>query len=132
MAEHGANPVRVLLLARAGEARQRLEAALHEAGAKLVRALDPSEGDPADMVALRPAAVLVALEPAIEDALDRYEALLSDPSVRVMFDEADVAARRDGWDAARWTRATSPWLSGRSSGRWSRSWRRRAASSSPR
>lgn len=112
MAEPGADAVRVLLLARAGEARQRLEAALRDAGAELLQALDPAEGDPAALIALRPAAVLVALEPAIEDALERYDALLSDPGVLVMFDEADVAARRDGWDAARWVRHLAAKLHG--------------------
>ena len=104
--------VRVLLLARAGDARQRLEAALADAGAELLGAVDPAEGDPAEAVALRPGAVLVALEPAIEDALERYEALLSDPGVLVMFDEAEVAARRDGWDAARWVRHLAAKLNG--------------------
>ena len=112
MAEQPAHPVRVLLLARAGEARQRLEAALLDAGAQLLRAVDPAEGDPAEIIALRPAAVLVALEPAVEDALERYDALLSDPGVLVMFDEADVAARRDGWDAARWVRHLAAKLPG--------------------
>ena len=108
----GQAPVRVLLLARAGEARQRLEAALADAGAELLRAVDPLDGDAAADIALRPAAVLVALEPAIEDALERYDALLSDPGVLVMFDEAEVAARRDGWDAARWARHLAAKLNG--------------------
>lgn len=112
MAEDGVQAVRVLLLAREGEARQRLEAALAEAGAELLRSVDPQEGDPDEAVALQPGAVLVALEPAIEDALERYDALLSDPGVLVMFDEAEVAARRDGWDAARWVRHLAAKLNG--------------------
>ena len=112
MAEPGTEAVRVLLLARAGEARQRLESALLDAGADLLQAVDPADGDPDAIIALRPAAVLLALEPAIEDALERYEALLSDPGVLVMFDEADVAARRDGWDAARWVRHLAAKLHG--------------------
>ena len=111
MAEQGAT-LRVLLLARAGEARRRLESAVAEAGAELVGAVDPGEGDPAAAIALAPAAVLVALEPAIEDSLERYDTLLSDPGVLVMFDEADVAAQRDGWDAARWVRHLAAKLNG--------------------
>ncbi|MGY1459719.1 MULTISPECIES: chemotaxis protein CheB [unclassified Luteimonas] len=111
MAEQGAT-VRVLLLARAGEARQRLEAALAEAGAELVAAVDPVDGDSAAAIALAPAAVLVALEPSIEDSLERYDSLLSDPGVLVMFDEAEVAAQRDGWDAARWVRHLAAKLNG--------------------
>lgn len=112
MAEDGGQAVRVLLLAREGEARQRLESALADAGAELLRSVDPQDGDPGEAVALRPGAVLVALEPAIEDALERYDALLSDPGVLVMFDEAEVAARRDGWDAARWVRHLAAKLNG--------------------
>lgn len=104
--------MRVLLLARAGEARSRLEAALAEAGAELLRAEDPGEADPADALALKPAAVLVALEPAIEDALERYDALLSDPGVLVIFDDAELAAQREGWDSARWVRHLAAKLNG--------------------
>ena len=110
MAEH--EGMTVLLLARAGEARQRLESALAQAGARLLRAVDPAEGDPDELLALRPGAVLVALEPAIEDALERHDALLADPSVLVVFDEAEVAAQRDGWDAARWARHLAAKLHG--------------------
>jgi chemosensory pili system protein ChpB (putative protein-glutamate methylesterase) len=112
MAEREAGAARVLLLARAGEARQRVESALEQAGAELLRTVDPNEGDPAEAVALRPGAVLVALEAAIEDGLERYDALLSDPGVLVMFEEAEVAANRDGWDAARWVRHLAAKLNG--------------------
>lgn len=96
--------IRVLLLARPGEARVRLEVAIADAGAVLALVADPVTADPADAVALAPQAVLVALEPAIEDALERYDALLMDPAIVVVFDEAELAAQRDGWDAARWVR----------------------------
>lgn len=110
MADAGA--IRVLLLAREGEARRRLEAALADAGAELLQALDPAQADPAAAMALRPGAVLVALEPAIEDALERFDPLLSDPSVLVLFEDSDVAAARDGWDAARWVRHLAAKLHG--------------------
>ena len=112
MAEHAGSPVQVLLLARDGEARQKLEQAIADAGAELLRSVDPAEADPGGIIALRPGAVLVALEPAIEDALEHYDALLSDPGVLVMFDEAELAARRDGWDAARWVRHLAAKLNG--------------------
>lgn len=112
MAEHAASPVRVLLLARDGEARQKLEQAIADAGAELLRSVDPAQADPGGIIALRPGAVLVALEPQIEDALEHYDVLLSDPGVLVMFDEAELAARRDGWDAARWVRHLAAKLNG--------------------
>lgn len=95
---------RVVLLARDGEACERLAAALKEAGAELALIADPSSIEPATVVDAQPDAVLVALEPAIEDALERFEAILSDPAITVIFDEAELAAQRTGWDAARWTR----------------------------
>lgn len=101
MADQG---TRVALLAREGEARARLEMALREAGAELVATADPASGATAEVVASAPQAVLVALEPAIEDALDGWNELLSDPSITVIYDEAELAANREGWDAARWIR----------------------------
>lgn len=95
---------RVALLARPGDARERLASALREAGADLVVVADPVSTDVGEVAAASPQAILVALEPAIEDALDAYESLLGDPRIAVIFDEAELAAQRAGWDAARWVR----------------------------
>ena len=105
MTEH--STPRVVLLARAGEARTRLGAALAQAGADVVLVADPVSSDPGEAIASNPQAVLVALEPAVEDALEGYDALLSNPEVAVIFDEAELAAQREGWDAARWVRHLS-------------------------
>lgn len=105
MTEHVAT--RVVLLARAGDACDRLSAALVEAGAELVLVADPVSADLQDVIAAQPQAVLVALEPAVEEALARFDAVLSDPSISVIFDEAELAAQRVGWDAARWVRHLS-------------------------
>ena len=99
-----AEPTRVALLARPGDACERLSAALREAGAELVLVADPTATDAASLQAVRAQAVLVALEPSVEDALQRFDAVLSDPAITVIFDEADLAAQREGWDAARWVR----------------------------
>jgi chemosensory pili system protein ChpB (putative protein-glutamate methylesterase) len=96
--------MRVALLARKGAACERLQAALHEAGADVVLVGDPSETDVESVRAAGAQAILVALEPSIEEALDRFASLLADPAMTVIFDEADLAAQREGWDAARWTR----------------------------
>jgi chemosensory pili system protein ChpB (putative protein-glutamate methylesterase) len=106
MAEPAANGVapRVVLLARTGKAADQLAEALRQAGADLLIAVDPAQTDEAVLRSLSPQAVLVALEPSIEPALDALEGLLSDPALTVIFDEADLAAHRAGWDAARWVR----------------------------
>lgn len=95
---------RVALLARPGEACERLRAALREAGGDLVLEADPCALAPDALASAAPQVVLVALDPAVEDALDQFEAVLADPAVAVIYDEADLAARREGWDAARWVR----------------------------
>lgn len=102
-AAHG-TATRVVLLARAGRAADHLADALRQAGAELLLAVDPAQTDEAALRALGPQAVLVALEPSIEPALDQLDGLLSDPTLTVIFDEAELAAHRAGWDAARWVR----------------------------
>lgn len=95
---------RVALLARQGAASERLQAALHEAGADIVLVSDPADTDVDGVRTTGAQAILVALEPAIEDALERFAPVLTDPAMTVIFEEAELAAQREGWDAARWTR----------------------------
>ena len=96
--------VRVALLARPGEAREQLRRALAELGAQLVAEGDPSELDPGEVAGQSPNVVLVSLEPAVEDALDRFDELLARPGIEVMYDDAEVTRQLDGWDLARWAR----------------------------
>ena len=105
-------PVRVALLARPGTACDHLQAALQQAGADIVLVADPLGSDAGSVAASSPGAVLVALDPAVEDVLDRYDPVLLDPAVTVIYDEADLAAKREGWDAARWTRHLAAKLAG--------------------
>ncbi len=98
---------RVALLARPGKAADNLADALRQAGADLVLVADPNTLDEAALLAAKPQAVLVALEPGVEQAIDRLDAVLSSPRLTVIFDEADLAAHRAGWDAARWIRHLS-------------------------
>lgn len=103
---------RVALLAREGKAREKLRQTLHEVGADLVLEADPVG---VDVVALRTAGaqvVLVALEAAIEDGLQRLGEVLHDPAISVIFDDAELAAQRDGWSAQRWARHLSAKLHG--------------------
>lgn len=95
---------RVVLLARPGPARERLVEAAREAGADLALVADPVEADPGAVRDARPEALLVALEPAVESAIERFEDIYTDPDVIVLFEEADLIVQREGWDAARWLR----------------------------
>ena len=102
----------VALLARVGQARERLRQALEAAGAAIVLEEDPAAVDVATLSALAPQAVLVALEPAIEDALEALDPVLQSPGLLVIFDEADLAARREGWETQRWIRHLAAKLHG--------------------
>ncbi|MGJ7902986.1 chemotaxis protein CheB [Lysobacter sp. 1R34A] len=98
---------RVALLARAGVACDRLRSALGDAGANLVLVGDPTALEPDALDAADPDVVVVVLDPATEDALDRFENLLVDPSIEVIFEEAELTVSREGWDEARWARHLS-------------------------
>jgi chemosensory pili system protein ChpB (putative protein-glutamate methylesterase) len=109
MAEHSSatGAQRVALLARPGKAADNLTDALRQAGADLVLVADPNTLDLQTLADAQLQAVLVALEPGVEQAIDRLDPVLSAPELTVIFDEADLAAHRAGWDAARWVRHLS-------------------------
>jgi len=102
----------VALLARAGAARDRLREALVAAGGRIVLEEDPNQLEPAALAAAAPQVVLVALEPAVEDALERLESVLETPELALLFEEAELAARREGWEAQRWIRHLAAKLQG--------------------
>lgn len=103
---------RVALLARPGIACDRLRVALADAGAQVVLEADPLTLDPATLDAAQAQVVMVALDAQTEEAIERFEASLQDPSIEVIFEESDLAAKREGWEAARWVRHLSAKLHG--------------------
>ena len=103
---------RVALLARPGAAREQLRQALHVAGAQVVLEEDPNAIDVRTLADTSPQVVLVALESAVEEALSKLEGVLHDPAITVIFDEAELAARREGWEAQRWARHLAAKLHG--------------------
>ncbi len=102
----------VALLGRPGAARERLRDAVISAGGQIILEEDPSLLEPESLHAAAPLVVLVALEPAIEDALERLESALEAPHLTLIFDEAELAARREGWEAQRWIRHLAAKLHG--------------------
>jgi chemosensory pili system protein ChpB (putative protein-glutamate methylesterase) len=95
---------RVALLARPGAARDCVRGALIEVGADIVVEDDPGSASPEAIRDSSPEVLMIVLDPVSENALDRFDSMLGDPAIEVMFEEADVAASRDGWEAARWRR----------------------------
>ncbi|MEG0184518.1 MAG: chemotaxis protein CheB [Stenotrophomonas sp.] len=102
----------VALLARPGAARERLREALAHADVQIVLEDDPVTLEPQVLRDACPRFVVIALEAAIEEALERLEPALSDPGLTLVFDEAELAARRDGWEAQRWGRHLAAKLHG--------------------
>lgn len=101
MSENGR---RVALLARSGVARDRMREALQEAGANIVLEADPATSDEAAVLAAQPDVALIVLDAATDEALERFDGVLSNPKIEVLFEEAELAMGRVGWDAARWVR----------------------------
>ena len=66
----------VALLARPGAARERLREALAHADVQIVLEDDPMTLEPQALHDARPQFVVIALEAAIEDALERLDAAL--------------------------------------------------------
>ena len=97
-------PKRVVLLTRPGIARERTEAAIAAAGAEVAAVLDPGTASEDDVRSVAPDVVLVILDPVVEQALQKFDGVLGDPALDIMFEDADVAAKREGWEAARWAR----------------------------
>lgn len=95
---------RVALLARPGAARDRMREALGQAGADIVLEADPANTSQEDVLASQPEAALIVLDAATDEALDRFDEVLSNPKIEVLFEEAELALGRVGWDAARWVR----------------------------
>ena len=95
---------RVVLLARAGAARDRMREALDQAGADIVLEADPATTDQAAVLAAQPQVALIVLDAATDEALERFDGVLSNPQIEVLFEEAELAVGRVGWDAARWVR----------------------------
>lgn len=104
MAESARVAPNVALLGRDDAVRAQLRTALYELGANLVYEGELRGADPAAVAAAQPAVVLLNLDAGGEDALDGLDTLLIDPSMRVVFNEAETTAALSGWDLARWAR----------------------------
>lgn len=96
--------LRVALLGRVAEAREHLRGALSELGADIVVDGDPAELQPEQVVGARPDVLVVSLDASMDEHLDRWDPLLDNPSINVVFDEAEVTRQLAGWDLARWAR----------------------------
>lgn len=96
----------VALLGRPGPARDRLREAIGLAGAKIILEDEPLSLDKQQIqnIHSNATAIIIVLEPSIENALAQLQSTFDRPDLIVMFEEAESAARREGWEAQRWIR----------------------------
>lgn len=100
-----------VLIAAPCEARDALRAALEGTRHALIE-VDPLTSDAQSVMKHAPQNVVVLLDGNSEDALDKFDSVLADPSIRLLFEEASVVTSRQGWDSARWSRHLSAKLIG--------------------
>ena len=95
---------RVIVMGREGQARDQLISALAELGMTPVWVGKPVQTNPEQLGELNPNRVIVSLEPSIEPELEPYSDFLSQPSVMVLYDDAETTRTLSGWDLQRWAR----------------------------
>ena len=104
---------RVVVMGREGQARDQLITALSELGVTPVWVGKPVQSNPEQLTELNPNRVIVSLEPLIEVELEPYSDFLSQPSVTVLYDDAETTRTLSGWDLKRWARHMAAKLLGR-------------------
>lgn len=81
-----------------------LKAALAEVGARVVYDAATAQFDRAALDASGARVVVVNLDPDADDDATPLDELLADASLHVVFNDAEVSSRLQGWDQARWAR----------------------------
>jgi chemosensory pili system protein ChpB (putative protein-glutamate methylesterase) len=104
---------RVVVMGREGPARDQLITALSELGVTPVWVGKPVQSNPEQLAEMNPNRVIVSLEPLIEVELEPYSDFLSQPSVTVLYDDAEITGGLSGWDLKRWARHMAAKLLGR-------------------
>lgn len=93
----------VALLGRATGARAQLRQALKDLGAQVA-----FEGELASasqqVLDVAPNVVIVNLEEGADEGLEHLQAVFDSNTINVVFNDAEVSARLEGWDLARWAR----------------------------
>jgi chemotaxis response regulator CheB len=99
-----AESCRVALLGRDDGARRQLRHALQELGAAIAFEGEPSAASGPSALGASLDVVIVNLEEGLDDVLDHLQAVLDDPAINVVFNDADASRALEGWDLARWAR----------------------------
>ena len=95
---------RVVVLGREGPAREQLVSALTDLGVRPVWVGKPAQTSVGALTQLAPTKLVISLDPATELELEPYSEYLSQPSLTVLFDDAETTGALSGWDLNRWAR----------------------------
>jgi two-component system chemotaxis response regulator CheB/chemosensory pili system protein ChpB (putative protein-glutamate methylesterase) len=82
----------------------RLRQALQDRGAQIVLEDSATHTTPAAVAGCGAEVVVISLEPAAEDAIERFYDALDGSRQRLVFNDAEASRRLSGWDQARWAR----------------------------
>jgi len=94
----------VVVLGREGLARDQLVSALTELNVVPVWVGRPSQSNPEALALLNPNKIIISLEPSIEHELEPFVEYLSQSSLNVLYDDADITGSLSGWELNRWAR----------------------------
>lgn len=95
---------RVVVLGREGQAREQLVSALADLGVHPVWVGKPAQTSVTALSQLAPNKLVISLDPATELELEPFSEYLSQPSLTVLFDDAETTGALSGWDLNRWAR----------------------------
>jgi chemotaxis response regulator CheB len=96
--------VPIALLYQQAALHAHLKHALSDLGATVVYDAPAATFDRGALDASGARVVVVNLDPDVEEEIDHIYDLLEDDSLNVIFNDAEVSSRLEGWDQARWAR----------------------------
>jgi chemotaxis response regulator CheB len=96
--------VPIALLYQQAALHAHLKHALSDLGAQVVYDAPAATFDRGALDASGARVVVVNLDPEVEEEIDHIYDLLEDDSLNVIFNDAEVSSRLEGWDQARWAR----------------------------
>lgn len=102
----------VALLVESTQMGEHLARALAEAGLDVTFRSTVSDLDVDALGACAVRAIVVNLEPAVEDHLDHLEEMLAEDDRPLIFNDAAASSLLSGWDAARWARHLAAKITG--------------------
>lgn len=106
--------IRVALVYQQEDGSQALRTALANAGVEVALLCRASELDSAAITATQVDAIVVNLDPELEDLLDRVTDVLDSAHQPVIYNDPAASSDLSGWDRARWLRHLSAKMKGQS------------------